>query len=222
MRVPVQMIFVGRSTIFFEGLCQLMRGSSFEATRVAPGDLEASPQVQACDLFLVAYDGSRSAVEEAVATIKSVVPEARVTLLLGHEDDDLANWAIRLGAQSYLTEEVISGALASALEVIARGAVILPAEAMAAMPLRPIEALPSLPMNHPTMSRLSPREMGVLQGLVGGNSNKVIARRLDIAEATVKVHIKAVLRKVRVQNRTQAAIWAMRNGVTEGGQQAAA
>ena len=47
-----------------------------------------------------------------------------------------------------------------------------------------------------------------------GESNKVIARKLEIAEATVKVHVKAILRKVRVRNRTQAAMWAMQNAVT--------
>ena len=48
--------------------------------------------------------------------------------------------------------------------------------------------------------------------LIEGDSNKSIARKIDIAEATVKVHVKAILRKIRVQNRTQAAIWAMNNG----------
>ena len=48
--------------------------------------------------------------------------------------------------------------------------------------------------------------------LIEGDSNKSIARKIDIAEATVKVHVKAILRKIRVQNRTQAAIWGMNNG----------
>ena len=56
---------------------------------------------------------------------------------------------------------------------------------------------------------LSPREHQILQCLVAGHPNKVIARELDIAEATVKVHIKGLLRKVKATNRTQAAIWAM-------------
>jgi two-component system nitrate/nitrite response regulator NarL len=51
----------------------------------------------------------------------------------------------------------------------------------------------------------------MLTHLVAGHSNKAIARRLDIAEATVKVHLKSVLRKIRVENRTQAAIWALAN-----------
>jgi two-component system nitrate/nitrite response regulator NarL len=60
-------------------------------------------------------------------------------------------------------------------------------------------------------ARLSPREREMLNHLVVGHSNKAIARRLDIAEATVKVHLKSVLRKIRVENRTQAAIWAPAN-----------
>jgi two-component system nitrate/nitrite response regulator NarL len=59
--------------------------------------------------------------------------------------------------------------------------------------------------------RLSPREREMLTHLVAGHSNKVIARHLDIAEATVKVHLKSVARKIRVENRTQAAIWALAN-----------
>jgi DNA-binding CsgD family transcriptional regulator len=58
---------------------------------------------------------------------------------------------------------------------------------------------------------LSPQENSILQCLIKGDSNKVIARKLQITEATVKAHVKAILRKVQVQNRTQAAIWAMSN-----------
>src|SRR3989442_11815798 len=60
--------------------------------------------------------------------------------------------------------------------------------------------------------QLSPREKSILRCLIEGDSNKCIARKIDIAEATVKVHVKAILRKIRVQNRTQAAIWGMNNG----------
>jgi two-component system, NarL family, nitrate/nitrite response regulator NarL len=60
-------------------------------------------------------------------------------------------------------------------------------------------------------SQLSPREREILSHLVTGHSNKAIARDLGITEATVKVHLKSVQRKIRVDNRTQAAIWAMAN-----------
>ena len=64
-------------------------------------------------------------------------------------------------------------------------------------------------------ANLSPRERDVLCCLMAGYSNKVIARELDVCEATVKVHVKAILRKLDVRNRTQAAIWASTRGVTE-------
>ena len=63
--------------------------------------------------------------------------------------------------------------------------------------------------NHP---RLSEREAQVLDGLVQGHANKVIARSCDITEATVKVHMKSILRKIQVANRTQAAVWALEHG----------
>jgi two-component system nitrate/nitrite response regulator NarL len=64
----------------------------------------------------------------------------------------------------------------------------------------------------PTAPLLSPREKLILLCIIEGDSNKSIARKMDIAEATVKVHVKAILRKIRVQNRTQAAIWGINNG----------
>jgi len=60
--------------------------------------------------------------------------------------------------------------------------------------------------------RLSERQKTILRCLLDGDSNKTIARRIDITEATVKVHVKMLLRKIRVHNRTQAAIWAMGHG----------
>jgi two-component system nitrate/nitrite response regulator NarL len=60
--------------------------------------------------------------------------------------------------------------------------------------------------------RLSEREAQILNGLVQGHANKVIARSCDIAEATVKVHMKSILRKIQVANRTQAAVWALEHG----------
>jgi two-component system nitrate/nitrite response regulator NarL len=64
----------------------------------------------------------------------------------------------------------------------------------------------------PAALKISERETQILDGLVRGYANKVIARRCDITEATVKVHMKSILRKIRVGNRTQAAIWALEHG----------
>ena len=83
-----------------------------------------------------------------------------------------------------------------------------------------VGALPQRPMNVPPLRNhpgLSEREAQILDGLVKGHANKVIARTCDIADSTVKVHMKAIMRKIRVDNRTQAAIWAMKNGYATNG-----
>ena len=81
-----------------------------------------------------------------------------------------------------------------------------------ALPQRPTDV--PLPRNHPGLSE---RETQILDGLVKGHPNKVIARTCNVTEATVKVHMKSILRKIRVDNRTQAAIWAMANGYAADG-----
>ena len=58
--------------------------------------------------------------------------------------------------------------------------------------------------------------MHILQSLMTGASNKVIANRLNLAEATVKVHLRSILRKIQVRNRTQAAVWALNRGMSAG------
>jgi two-component system, NarL family, nitrate/nitrite response regulator NarL len=83
-----------------------------------------------------------------------------------------------------------------------------------------IGTLPQPPMNVPPLRNhpgLSEREAQILDGLVKGQANKVIARTIEIAEATVKAHVKAILRKIRANNRTQAAIWALANGYAADG-----
>ena len=83
-----------------------------------------------------------------------------------------------------------------------------------------IGALQQRPMNVPSLRNhpgLSEREAQILDGLVKGHANKVIARTCEISDATVKVHMKSIMRKIRVENRTQAAIWAMENGYAADG-----
>jgi two-component system nitrate/nitrite response regulator NarL len=71
--------------------------------------------------------------------------------------------------------------------------------------------LPDCVTTAPQGLQLSAQEAVILRGLVEGYPNKIIANRLQITEATVKVHVKAILRKIRAKNRTQAAIWAVRH-----------
>jgi two-component system nitrate/nitrite response regulator NarL len=140
--------------------------------------------------------------------------------------------ALEAGAVAYLLKSNSLDALVKALEMVMLGATVLPAATPAPAPLAP--SMSSEPSFAPAMReealqprqnggpipgdgsdelshRLSGREVATLRCLLAGYSNKLIAREFAITEATVKVHVKAILRKIRVANRTQAAIWAIRH-----------
>jgi DNA-binding NarL/FixJ family response regulator len=105
-----------------------------------------------------------------------------------------------------VTYDLSAGAFVRSLLLIASGERVFPHD----LALGRKSATPS-PEQQSDGVRLSPREKEILSYLVEGHSNKLIARHLSITEATVKVHLKSVLRKIRVENRTQAAIWALAN-----------
>jgi two-component system nitrate/nitrite response regulator NarL len=115
-----------------------------------------------------------------------------------------------LGAvDGILDDEVSADALLQALSVIRRG------ERVVSRQLAQLLARQSPPSDRGQPqdgAALSPRERDIVRRLIRGEPNKIIGHELKITEATVKVHLKAILRKISVQNRTQAAIWAVNNG----------
>ena len=117
-----------------------------------------------------------------------------------------SNDAVRL---SWLVALLADAGIAS---VVFDGHMSIVEGSIGALPRRPTDV--PLPRNHPGLSE---REVQILDGLVKGHPNKVIARTCNVTEATVKVHMKSILRKIRVDNRTQAAIWAMANGYAADG-----
>jgi two-component system, NarL family, nitrate/nitrite response regulator NarL len=106
-----------------------------------------------------------------------------------------------------LTYDLSAEAFVRSLRLIGSGERVFPRDL--ALGRRPQG--PSAPEPQSDSARLSPREKEILSHLLAGHSNKLIARELGITEATVKVHLKSVLRKIGADNRTQAAIWALAN-----------
>lgn len=138
----------------------------------------------------------------AVAEVRRLFPRARIAVLVDRFDREEMDEAVRLGACAYLLRTLSTRAFLGALTIAVTEEMMVlahrdqPEKAPAASPL----------------SLLSPREMTILGSLKEGDSNKLIARKLDIAEATVKCHVKMILRKLNVKSRFEAAIWAMRAG----------
>jgi two-component system, NarL family, nitrate/nitrite response regulator NarL len=121
--------------------------------------------------------------------------------------------SLRAGASGYLLNDTTCEALIKSLELVSLGAHMLPPQAL---DLLSGEACGEDPATHAVAhspQALSSREVEVLRCLSQGKANKVIAREWGISEATVKVHVKAILRKIQVKNRTEAALWARDHGV---------
>jgi len=138
---------------------------------------------------------------EAASTIRREFPRARIIALTTYGGDEDIRRALQAGVQAYLTKDVLHGELLKAVWAVHAGQTYLPpavAAALAAQVPRP---------------DLSGREIQVLELIVRGFANKQIAYTLNIAEHTVKNHVKSILDKLDVQDRTQAATAAIQRGI---------
>jgi two-component system nitrate/nitrite response regulator NarL len=135
--------------------------------------------------------------------------------------DELVS-ALRAGANGYFVDVMTCDAFIKSMELLMMGETIFPPALSFVLDFKGDD--PGKEVGHlgeevvlvatddAFAPQLSPREKSILRCLIEGDSNKGIARKVDIAEATVKVHVKAILRKIRVHNRTQAAIWGVNHG----------
>jgi two-component system nitrate/nitrite response regulator NarL len=131
--------------------------------------------------------------------------------------------AFRAGANGYFSDVMTCDVFIKSIELMMMGETIFPPAFLSSVLVAESDhlseaAAPDLDnqailvtAERAIVPQLSPREKTILHCLIEGDSNKCIARKIDIAEATVKVHVKAILRKIRVHNRTQAAVWAVNN-----------
>jgi two-component system, NarL family, nitrate/nitrite response regulator NarL len=120
---------------------------------------------------------------------------------------------VEIGARAYVRDTTSSAMLYDIIDLVFDGNTIWPAEVLEGLRNTPFQ-LEVVKLSAPKLDylhTLTPREYQLMNYLSEGLSNKVIALRSNIAEATVKVHIKAILRKLRLQNRTQLAVWVVNN-----------
>lgn len=139
-----------------------------------------------------------------IGRIRALQPDCRIAILSDALDSAQMTACFAAGADGFLLKDVSADTLIGSLRLIALGEKIFPSSLAEYFTG---EASPE------AMNDLSQREMQILRCLVEGDSNKRIANRLHITEATVKVHLKNILRKTRTTNRTQAAIWSLQRGL---------
>ncbi len=180
--------------------------SGEEAVKLAG---ELAPDVVLMDLVMPGMDGV-----ESTRLLKQVSPRSQVIVLTSYHEDEHIFPAIRAGALSYLLKDVVPYELADAIRKAARGEAVLHPR-VAARVVQELHGAKRDAFN--PFTELSERELEVLRLIADGASNETSAGKLVISEKTVKSHVSNILSKLHVADRTQAAVYAWREGVVRNG-----
>jgi two-component system, NarL family, nitrate/nitrite response regulator NarL len=213
----IRVLLVDDHTLFRSGVKALLRGEagfqvvgeaadSFDGVKKAA---DLTPDVVLLDLHMPGISG-----KDAVSQFREAAPEARIVMLTVSEDaDDLVD-SLRAGACGYLLKKIETGTLLDAIRRAADGDSVISAE-MTGKLVRGLQSSRE-PAPSPEKDSLTPREREILVHLARGGSNKEIARTLDLAESTVKIHVQNILRKLNLSSRVQAAVYAIEHGMASG------
>src|SRR4029077_7607473 len=216
-------VLIGRNILVREGIARILRAEHFRilASVSSVDELPSTLQsLQLLFLIIQAGDDFDLAVEH-VRLVRDQYPGGRIATVANHYRPAEMALAFRAGASGYFVNVDSCDAFIKSIELVAMGETVFPPAFLsfaldtksdhgtkAALPDENEQAI-FVTTEDPVGPQVSPREKSILRCLVEGVSHKIIARKIGTAEATVKVHVKAILRKIRVQNRTQAAMWAM-------------
>jgi DNA-binding NarL/FixJ family response regulator len=166
-------------------------------------DRGEAPDVVLMDLLMSPMDGI-----EATRQIRARYPDVQVVALTSFAEEDKADAALDAGASGFLLKDADAGEVAAAIRAAHRGEVHLD-PAIAGRLVRALRT-PSMPQPG---SALTGREREVLRLVAVGKANKDIAAELRISERTARTHVSSILTKLRLTSRTEAALWAVREGL---------
>jgi len=175
---------------------------------------EVNPEVILMDINLPTINGL-----QVTRKIKAQMPDVKVIMITGYDDAEQVFHAIRAGASAYCPKDITPEALISVIHSVYQGKYYVDEKTLTYDELMSwVEqrigrfAGPLVSDSDEMFIPLSPREMEILEHVTRGLSNKEIAYKLGISHQTVKNHMTAILRKLRVDDRTQAAVYALRHG----------
>ncbi len=167
---------------------------------------ELRPDVALLDMVMPRMDGV-----ETLKVILSEFPGARILILTSFSDDDMVFPAIKAGALGYLLKDSMPEELIRAIRSVNRGEASLH-PSIARRLIQELTQPTSLP---PTQEPLTEREMEVLRLVAKGYSNEEIGDSLVVSERTARGHVSSILSKLHLANRTQAALYALREGIAD-------
>lgn len=166
------------------------------------------------DLVLLDGDEAPARTLRDATWLRDRFPTAKIVVLSNLHDTDVLLAYVASPLDGIISKDISTLALGRTLQLALAGERVFPCKLFAmALQAGGHHEVPA-PRDPRRVPALSEREIEVLEFLVDGESNKTIANHLGIAEATIKVHLKSILRKIQVRNRTQAAIWALEQGLS--------
>lgn len=181
-------------------------GQAHDGAEAVKEVLSLQPHIVLMDIGLPNIDGI-----EATRQIKSALPSTRVIMLTSHQSDQDIFAALAAGAEGYCLKEISTSQLMLAIKTVADGAAWLdPGIAGRVLRSNVAAAAPNMPKTAGNSNALTTRELQVLRLLVEGSSNQKIAEALCLSPETVKTHMRNIMDKLAVSDRTQAAVKAMR------------
>jgi two-component system nitrate/nitrite response regulator NarL len=207
------------SFLLRSGLENILRETPFAIADTASVTGPKRLDYCAVNMALMIIDATQNAgrVLEVIREVREQSPETRIVALADQFDLGFVRTAHEAGVNGFSLTASGPEVLINSLELVMLGENILPFEVVRSLMERAPQAgdqpvqgdcVAQAKLSDLTACKLSAREAEILGCLTKGEANKVIARRLDITEATIKVHVKAILRKIGATNRTQAAMWA--------------
>ena len=207
-------IIVARGALTREALIRTFETFRIVASLDLLGRLDLSSVDPGYQLLFLLFDldDSISTLIPQIKLFKGQRPDGRAVVVSKADRPDAIASLFHAGADACLGTDVSPAAIRKSVELVMLGERLVPPS------LLPLVAATGTAARVPAEDSrpLSAREQQILSALVQGHSNKAIARAVGAAEATVKTHVKAILRKIGAQNRTQAAIWWVNRGVSKG------
>jgi len=207
---PIRVLIIDDHTLFRSGIKLLLeRQTGFEVVGEASDGLEGvkrakqlKPDVVLLDLHMPGTGGLVT-----IPLLREEAPQTEIIMLTVSEDADDLLEALRAGARGYLLKNIETDFLLDSISRAAAGESVMSSQM--ASKLADAVRTPQKTTTDANPEKLTPREREIIVMLASGASNKEIARTLDLAESTVKIHVQGILRKLNLSSRVQAAVYAV-------------
>lgn len=216
----IRIMIVDDQSLIRDGLAMLLNlrpelevvGTAIDGDEVVDKVEKLQPEIILMDIRMPRINGV-----EGTRLIRERFPDMKVLMLTTFNDSELIFEALEQGASGYLLKDMETDAIVQAILTVYGGGAVLPQDTTAQIvkELKRTKTMDISEENQPKqMEQLTEREVDVLRELGFGLSNKEIAKKLFITEGTVKNHVSNLISKLELRDRTQAAIYAVRYGIT--------